>query len=128
MLAEIESEAERRYRLFREEQAAELERAELERIETLYSAWTCGCGTGVLCPDHAGPLQEGQTRSQQGGKNERNPAGASLVVMREIRRCFPDQADDILRALRWQGGFDPMWSFVRWGHYVGVELDGYIHS
>lgn len=123
----VESEPARRYRLWREEQAAERARLEAEATELLYSSWTCGCSVGVRCADHGGPCQEGETQSLQGGKNEHNPAGATLIVMREIRRCFPDQAGDILRSLRWMG-WEKFWSFERWNHFVGIELDGYIHS
>ncbi len=136
MLAEaLETDGERRYRLFREEQAAERARIEADRLDVLYSCWSCGCNPGCAhlgqaaerCADHGGPCREGEKQLLQGGKSDRNPAGASLVAMREIRRCFPDQADEIIQSLRWHG-FDRLWSFVRWGHFVGVELDGHIHS
>ncbi len=122
-----ESESARRYREFREEQKAERERVQAEVFDRLYSCWSCGCSAGVRCADHGGPCLPGDVQSLQGGKNERNPAGASLVAMAAIRRSFPDQAGDIIASLRWHP-LEIMWSFSRWGHFVGVELDGEIHS
>lgn len=137
MLADdlIETFHARRYREFREEQAAENARIEAEKLETLYSCWTCGCNPGCAhlgqaserCADHGGPCREGEKQLLQSGKSDRNPAGATLIVMREIRRCFPDQADEIIQSLRWMG-WEKFWSFQRWDHFVGVELDGHIHS
>lgn len=126
-MLEAETESARRYRLFREQQAAELAEEQAAALDLLYSSWTCGCGEGIRCADHGGPCREGETQSLQGGKNERNPSGATLIVMASIRRSFPDQADEIIRSLRWMG-WEKFWSFERWNHFVGVELDGYIHS
>lgn len=47
------------------------------------------------------------------------------VVSQSIQQAFSKQANDILKELRWSGDH---FSFNRWGMYVGVELDGYIHS
>ncbi len=47
------------------------------------------------------------------------------VVVNAIRNAFPNNADDILKELRWSMDH---FSFTRWGMYVGVECDGYIHS
>jgi hypothetical protein len=47
------------------------------------------------------------------------------VVSGSIKKSFPDQAMDILKDLRWSGDH---YSFSRWGMYVGVELDGHIHT
>jgi hypothetical protein len=47
------------------------------------------------------------------------------VVRDSIKKSFPDQAKDIIASLRWSGDH---FSFTRWGMYVGVELDGYIHT
>src|SRR4029077_20230906 len=120
----------RRYREFREAERAENERIAAEKLDVLYSCWTCGCAEerlGIRCADHGGPCRPGERQSLQGGTNEKNPAGATLIAMKEIRRCFPDQADEIIQSLRWQG-WGKFWSFERWGHFVGVELDGHIHS
>jgi hypothetical protein len=50
-------------------------------------------------------------------------------VLAEVRRCFPSDAEAIIKDLRYHSGH---WSFVRWGMYVGIDLmrDGtvYIHS
>lgn len=46
-------------------------------------------------------------------------------VSESIKKSFPDQALEILSSLRWS--YDH-YSFQRWGMYVGVELDGYIHT
>ncbi len=47
------------------------------------------------------------------------------TVSSAIKKSFPDQSSDILDTLRWS--YDHF-SFNRWGMYVGVELDGYIHT
>ena len=47
------------------------------------------------------------------------------VVCAAIQKAFPAEAYKILPTLR--GGGDH-YSFVRWGMYVGVEPDGYIHT
>lgn len=47
------------------------------------------------------------------------------VVSMSIHKSFPKDANDILKDLRWSMGY---FSFNRWGMYVGVELDGYIHT
>jgi hypothetical protein len=65
----------------------------------------------------------------QDRRTPENPAGAPPRALDEIRRCFPSEAADILRALRHHcSTLDEHWSFSRWGHFVGVEADGYIHS
>jgi hypothetical protein len=46
-------------------------------------------------------------------------------VSEAIKQAFPKDANEILDSLRWSGDH---FSFNRWGMYVGVELDGYIHS
>ena len=54
---------------------------------------------------------------------------APVEVLEEIRRCFPDSAAEIIPQLRYHSG---LWSFTRWGMFVGIDLmsDGsvYIHS
>lgn len=54
---------------------------------------------------------------------------APKEVCDEVRRSFPNDAESILKDLRYHSGH---WSFVRWGMYVGIDLmrDGtvYIHS
>jgi hypothetical protein len=47
------------------------------------------------------------------------------IVCSEIRRCFPNDAESILKDLRWSMDH---FSFSRWGMYIGIEMDGYIHS
>lgn len=47
------------------------------------------------------------------------------VVSESIKKSFPNDASDILASLRWS--YDHF-SFSKWGMYVGVELDGYIHT
>jgi len=48
-------------------------------------------------------------------------------VVEAIKNAFPKDADDILKSLRYHAG-DNFWSFNRWGMFVGVEQDGFIHS
>lgn len=52
---------------------------------------------------------------------------APYAVVAAIQQAFPNDADDILRKLRYHS-LDGYWSFVRWGMFVGVELDGHIHT
>lgn len=56
-----------------------------------------------------------------------NPKNAPPRVVESIVRAFPKDAAVIIRELRFHG-FDRFWSFERWGMFVGVELDGYIHT
>lgn len=57
-----------------------------------------------------------------------DPATVPKEVTEAIRNAFPKDAEEILGSLRYHGGIDKMYSFVRWGMFVGVELDGYIHT
>lgn len=55
-------------------------------------------------------------------------ASATLIpkaVTDAIIKAWPDQAVEILQQLRFAGDH---YSFNRWGMYVGVEFDGYIHT
>jgi hypothetical protein len=55
-------------------------------------------------------------------------ASAELIpkaVTDAILKAWPDQAVEILGQLRFAGDH---YSFTRWGMYVGVEFDGYIHT
>lgn len=47
------------------------------------------------------------------------------VIVAAVCRAFPRESDAILASLRWSGDH---WSFVRWGMYVGIERDGYVHT
>lgn len=49
------------------------------------------------------------------------------AVETALRQAWPDQADDILADLKWQA-LDGFFFFTRWGMFVGVETDGYIHT
>jgi hypothetical protein len=49
------------------------------------------------------------------------------VVYEAIFKAWPDQATEVVEQL----GYDSLngnWHFNRWGMYVGVEDDGYIHT
>ena len=46
-------------------------------------------------------------------------------VIDSIIKAWPDQAVEIFKDLRFAGDH---YSFNRWGMYVGVEFDGYIHT
>lgn len=52
---------------------------------------------------------------------------APQAVIDAIRNSFPNDADDILSGLRYHA-CDDLYSFDRWGMFVGVELDGHIHT
>jgi hypothetical protein len=49
----------------------------------------------------------------------------STIVVNAIVQAFPDKAEKILSELRWSMDH---FSFNLHGMYVGIELDGYIHS
>lgn len=49
------------------------------------------------------------------------------VVIKAVKEAFPDQAIDILKDVKWDG-LNGCYFFERWGMYVGIEKDGYIHS
>ena len=55
------------------------------------------------------------------------PQPITDVVAQAIRRSFPKECEDILKTLHWNA-FGRHFYFERWGMYVGVETDGYIHS
>ena len=55
-------------------------------------------------------------------------ASAELIpkaVIDAIVKAWPDHAVEILTDLRFAGDH---YSFGRWGMYIGVEFDGYIHT
>lgn len=47
------------------------------------------------------------------------------TVIESIKKSFSDQYTEILKQLKWNRDH---FYFERWGMYVGVELDGYIHT
>ena len=47
------------------------------------------------------------------------------AVVDAIIKAWPDQAAEILAGLVFRGDH---YSFDRWGMYVGVEFDGYVHT
>lgn len=47
------------------------------------------------------------------------------AVIEAIKKAWPDQADDIFEQMHDNGDY---FYFTRWGMYVGVEYDGYIHT
>jgi hypothetical protein len=47
------------------------------------------------------------------------------TVGEAIKKSFPNDFLSIIKDLRWSGDH---YSFNRWGMYVGVELDGHIHT
>ena len=53
------------------------------------------------------------------------PNSIPVAVMQRIIKAWPDQAVEILREIQFAGDH---YSFTRWGMYVGVEYDGYIHT
>ena len=55
-------------------------------------------------------------------------AQAPIPVIEGIINAWPDQCEEILPSLLWHGKIDSYWSFIRWGQYVGIEKDGYIHT
>ena len=53
------------------------------------------------------------------------PNVVPVAVIKAIIKAWPDQAVEILSEIRFAGDH---YSFNRWGMYVGVEYDGYIHT
>jgi hypothetical protein len=49
------------------------------------------------------------------------------VVVEAVTKAFPKEASDILAELKYDN-IMKCWFFVRWGMFVGVEENGYIHS
>ena len=47
------------------------------------------------------------------------------AIVRAVIEKWPDQAVEILKDIR---PARDHWYFHRWGMYVGVEYDGYIHT
>jgi hypothetical protein len=47
------------------------------------------------------------------------------TVIDALLKAWPDQFAEIMKDLRFAGDH---YSFTRWGMYVGVEFDGYIHT
>jgi hypothetical protein len=53
------------------------------------------------------------------------PTEIPCVVIDAITAAFPDHAVEILAGLKWNRDH---YFFEKWGMYVGVEVDGYIHT
>lgn len=47
------------------------------------------------------------------------------AVIDSLLKAWPNQFTEIMKDLRFAGDH---YSFTRWGMYVGVEFDGYIHT
>lgn len=50
-----------------------------------------------------------------------------LAVMLAIEKRWPNEALEILQSLQYDS-LNGCYYFIRWGMYVGVETDGYIHT
>ena len=67
-----------------------------------------------------------QTVTEQIEKRDAQVAkGFDVRAVEAVMRAWPDQADEIFA--QWKKSSDHYY-FTRWGMYVGVEYDGYIHS
>ena len=49
------------------------------------------------------------------------------TVADAIDRAFPDDSADVLREMRWDG-ICGCWMIEKWGMWIGIETDGYVHS
>lgn len=49
------------------------------------------------------------------------------AVYEALKSAWPDQAAEILTELKWSS-LNGCYYFIRWGMFVGVETDGYIHT
>ena len=52
---------------------------------------------------------------------------SAITVAEAVKDAFPKSADEILGKIRLYQG-DEFWGFTIHGIFVGVELDGFIHS
>lgn len=53
------------------------------------------------------------------------PDAIPTAVVAAICKAWPDQAAEILQQIKWNHDH---WYIQRWGMYVGIEPDGYIHT
>ena len=49
------------------------------------------------------------------------------TVADAVGRAFPNDATEVLREMRWDG-ICGCWMIERWGMWIGIETDGYVHS
>lgn len=56
-----------------------------------------------------------------------SPVTPDEVIKDSIRKSFPKDAEAIIADLKYDT-LNRNWFFYRYGVYVGVEHDGYIHS
>lgn len=49
------------------------------------------------------------------------------VAIENVINSFTDQAEEILKSIKYDY-MNRCWFFTRWGMYIGIEADGYIHS
>lgn len=94
-----------------------------------------GCEPFLICLEHAKrkgkfwkllPLPgQALEASHEMVKDDSYYKPVTDVVIAAIKKAWPDQAKDIFNDIRWSGDH---FSFNRWGMYVGVELDGLIHT
>jgi len=59
--------------------------------------------------------------------HERVKHQAPAAVLQAIIRAFPKEAEEILKSLK-HDSICNYWYFTRWGLFVGVEKDGFIHT
>lgn len=59
--------------------------------------------------------------------DKQNKSTPPDIVLEAIKKAFPTHADDIIKELKYDSLCD-FWHFNRWGTFIGVERDGYIHS
>lgn len=52
---------------------------------------------------------------------------SAITVANAVRDAFPKSADEILQDIK-LNSLERYWYFNRWGMYIGVETDGFIHS
>jgi hypothetical protein len=65
------------------------------------------------------------TQELQAIRHQKLDDGYSAAAIDAIIKAWPDQALEILTELRMTMDH---YYFNRWGMYVGVEYDGYIHT
>lgn len=59
--------------------------------------------------------------------HERVKHQAPATVLQAVIQHFPKECEEILKSLR-HDTICNFWHFTRWGMFVGVEKDGYIHT
>ena len=59
--------------------------------------------------------------------SQEQPQTIPVAVRESLHKSFGPIATEIIKDLKWDS-LNGNYYFVRWNMYIGVEVDGYIHS